>query len=143
MKPIFFSQIAKTLVVVDQWLTTSSLVIQYVYNGNDYTIDLDQLDAMDLLKKYGIIEDHHSMMVKLVDEDGRTVWVEWQDFALNYNLDEATAKIIACSEEESKPINAWANEDVRPIPDLIKKNVHPIFQGILDSVFPNPTNRLR
>lgn len=121
MKPKirFSSDIAKDLQIVDCWLTRDNLVIQYITAGNDYTIDLTDLDAMELLKKYGLIEDYHSMMVKMVDEDGRSVWIEWQDYAMNNDFSETDAKIIACAEEESKSIDQWVSE-VTSIPSLIK-----------------------
>jgi hypothetical protein len=143
-KPLFPSQILKDLTIVDCWLTTESLVIQHVYNGQDYTLSLTQDKAIDLLKKYGIIEDHKMMDVKVCDEDGYSVWVPWYDFAINYTLTETDAREIICGELSEDSLNEWA-ECVKSIPDVIKRNipnsnVDPVFQSILNSIFPYGSN---
>lgn len=123
IKPLFPSQIAQDLTIVDQWLTTESLVIQYVYKGMDYTLDLTEDKAIDLLKKYGIIEDERTMRVKVIDEDGYSVWVPWYDFAINYTLTETDAREIICGEISEDSLNEWA-ECVKSIPSIISSVYH-------------------
>jgi hypothetical protein len=122
-KPLFPSQILKDLSIVDQWLTTESLIVQYVYKGMDYTFGVTEDKAIELFKKYGIIEDHKMMDVKVCDEDGYSVWVPWYDFAINYTLTETDAREIICGEISEDSLNDWA-ECVKSIPSIISSVYH-------------------
>lgn len=119
MKPKFSSQIEKDLDIIDQWINQDGLGIQYIYNGNEYEIRCDQIEAGELLTKYNVVFQSKGCEVFVENEDYDPIWVEWEDFATANRLTESEAKIIAVGEESEKSMMEWVGE-IKSIPTIIK-----------------------
>lgn len=114
------SEIEKDLFIVDQGINESGLSIQYVYNGKELEINIDEMDAAELLAKYGIVAAANRLgQVLIEDENEYMVWQEWHVFARANNLSEREAFHIAVGEEVSKSQKKIVG-NIKAIPALVK-----------------------
>lgn len=119
------SEIEKDLFIVNQGLNEAGLSIQYVYNGKELEINIDEMDAAELLAKYGIVAAANRLgQVLIEDENEYMKWQEWHVFARANNLSEREAFHIAVGEEVSKSQKKIVG-NIKAIPALVKSILTP------------------
>lgn len=119
-------EIAKDLFIVDQTINEDGLMIQYIFDGKELEINIDQFDAAELLAKYGVIAAANDEgQVLSEDMDGFMKWIEWEQYVRGNRLDERTAFHIAVGEESSKTMTKVVG-NIKQIPAMVRSILHPV-----------------